>query len=356
MEQPCPESVCDVHNLCQHLNKMGCGRETAWLAVTLFVRDLVQHFSLFSDAGKQTMQQLVFDALARRDPSVEHLQHVVRRLEEHLTDNARTAALQEALESEKAAADSLAESVSDFLKDSLESEQERGRLLRHFGKDAMDTLGSGDDHAVMLPRLRTLVTEMLAHYREEAKTWERKAAALEQAMLVDPLLTPLHNRRALDEHLRQALDAADRDGRPLSVLMIDVDRFKTAVNDAYGHTVGDDVLRTLAKIVGGHAARHGWFAARYGGDELILVAPLDGEAASIQAEAIRLAVARYEFRPRIDGRLTEAAIHFTVSIGVAAYAPGMTARELVDAADRAMYRVKGTGRNNVARFASLGAG
>lgn len=352
MNQTCGDAACGIRNLCDDLDRIGCGRQSTWLAVLLFVRDLVRHFTLFTESGKHTMQQFVFGALAKRDPSEEHLRHVLQGLEGYLANNVKTVSLREELEAEKAAANSLAESVSLFLRDSLVSEQERGRLLRRFGQDAMDTLGSGDDQSAMLLKLRTLVTEMLAHYREEAKSWEQKATALEQALLFDPLLAPLHNRRSLDDHLEQAIARAEREQTALSVLMVDVDRFKTDVNDAYGHAVGDDVLRTLAGIVNDHAGRHGWFAARYGGDELVLVCPLDGKAAAFQAEALRLAVSRCEVRSPSDGRPADTPVRFTVSIGVATHVPGMTARDMMDAADKAMYRVKVTGRNNVAQFSA----
>lgn len=350
MAQRCQEQTCGIRKLCGDLQKIGCGGEPTWLAVLLFVRDLVRHFSLFSDTQKTSVQQFVFSELARRDPSEAHLRRVLDGLEGFLGDNARTAAMADALEAEKAAAHSLAESVQAFLRESLTSEQERGALVRRFGQDAMGTLESGEDPAEMLPRLRALVTDMLTHYREEALAWEQKATLLEKAVRVDPLLAPLHNRRALDDHLEKALAAAKAHGTPLSVLMVDVDNFKTTINDVHGHTVGDDVLRTLAKIIDAHAGRFHWFAARYGGDELVLVGELGGDAAELHADAIRLAVQQYEFRPRIGGKLADTPIRFTVSIGVAAWQPGMTAAELVGAADKAMYRVKGTGRNNVARF------
>lgn len=348
------DHACAIANLCGDLHNLGCGEDPTWLAVLLFVRDLVRHFSLFSDVQKQAVQRFVFHELARRDPSEKHLRRIVDGLEDFLAENARTEALKRALVTEKEAAHSLAQSVSAFLRESLASERERGKLLRRFGCEAMGALADGSEPAAMVSQLRGLVTDMLTHYREEALAWEHKANQLEKTVRVDPLLAPLHNRRALDSHLGQAISMA-RDGRtPLAVLMIDVDHFKTGINDVHGHTVGDDVLRALAKIIDTHAVKNGWFAARYGGDELVLVCDLDGETAELHADALRLAVQQYEFRPRVDGKLAETPIRFTVSIGVAAYHPGMTAEELVAAADKAMYRVKGTGRNNVARFVPAG--
>jgi len=348
MAEVCQEHPCGIRRLCDELHKIGCGGDPSWLAVLLFVRNLVQNFSIYTDKQKKAIQQYIFGELAKHDSSETHLQAVAAALEEFLAENVLTTAFRDELESEIEAARSLAQSVNTFLQESLASQHERGMLLKRFGREAMETLDGGEMPSVMLPRLRGLISGMLHHYREEAQAWERKAVLLEKVVRVDPLLAPLHNRRALDSHMGKAVAAAQFTATPLAVLMIDVDNFKTTINDIYGHTVGDDVLRALAKIIEAHASWHGWFAARYGGDELVLVCELDEVQAQLYAEAIRLAVQRYEFRPRIDGRLAEPPIRFTVSIGVAVYRPGMTATDLVAAADKAMYAVKGTGRNNVA--------
>jgi len=346
----CQETPCDIRKLCGELQKLGCDNDSSWLAILLFVRNVLRPFTIFDDGRKKKFQEYVFSELARRDPSDKHLLQMLNGLEQLLIDHLPMAAVKEQLASERAASQSLARSISDFLEETLASEQERTALVGRFGHETMATLDGGEEPAVMIPRLRQMIAGMLAHYREEAQAWERKAHQLEKVIQVDPLLAPLHNRRSLEDHLCGAIGRAEASGEPLSVMMIDVDNFKSAINDAYGHVVGDDVLRTLAKIIDAHAARHGWFAARFGGDELMLVCNIGGNQAQFHADAIRLAVQNYEFLPRIDGKLTDVPVRFTVSIGVAEYVSGMTAADLVAAADGAMYQVKTSGRNNVAQF------
>jgi two-component system, cell cycle response regulator len=306
--------------------------------------------SIYEDGQKKTIQYAIFNVLAQRDASPQRLCHVIGELESFLSHNVVTDRLQRQIELQNDNAQALARSVAEFLLDSRTSEQERGRVLAGFGRETLATLDGGEDFAVTDRKLRTLVTEMLAHYRDQALAWEEKARELERIVNVDPLLAPLHNRRALDEQLQKAVAKADADGAPLSVFMIDVDNFKTTINDVHGHQVGDDVLRTLAKIINGYAVKYDWFAARYGGDELVLVCALDADQAQFFAEAIRLAVQQYEFRPRIGGKLQDHPIRFTVSIGVAEYQPGMSWPDLLGEADNAMYQVKGTGKNNVTRY------
>ena len=223
-------------------------------------------------------------------------------------------------------------------------------MIDRFGENALSLLDHCPEPETVVRELRVLITDMLNYYRDAALAWEGKAKELERLVSVDPLLAPLHNRRALDAYVQKAVETAHASCRPLSLFMVDVDNFKKTINDIYGHQVGDDVLRTLAKIVNSYAVANDWFAARYGGDELVLVCPIDVDEAQFYAEALRLAVQQYEFRPREAGKLIDPPIRFTVSIGVAEYKPGMTGSDLLAAADHAMYQVKGTGKNNVIRY------
>jgi diguanylate cyclase (GGDEF)-like protein len=130
-------------------------------------------------------------------------------------------------------------------------------------------------------------------------------------------------------------------------MMIDVDHFKN-VNDTYGHQAGDDVLRALAGIINTHAIQYAGFAARYGGEDLVVVVQdMDLEQAALKAEALRADVENYDFRIRTNGQLEDTPIRFTVSVGVARLKVGWTAGELIGAADAALYQAKNSGRNRV---------
>lgn len=153
-------------------------------------------------------------------------------------------------------------------------------------------------------------------------------------------LTGLANRRRFDDMLASAVDAAERDGRPLSLLALDLDHFKS-VNDEHGHGVGDEVLRATAHVLH-DAVRGGDVAARLGGEEFAVVMPrTDVEGATILAERLRLAVADLRV-PAPDGR----DIRPTMSVGTATVAgPSIDAPALVAAADGALYAAKRGGRN-----------
>lgn len=152
-------------------------------------------------------------------------------------------------------------------------------------------------------------------------------------------LTGLLARRFLESHLRGLTAAAERHGRPLSVVMIDLDNFKE-INDTHGHPVGDVVLRAAVNRLRSRLRQED-LLGRWGGDELILVLPDVGlRGALTAAEALRRAIAETEVT--VDGQR----IPITVSAGAAAWS-GETADELIERADAALYEAKAAGRNRV---------
>jgi diguanylate cyclase len=156
-------------------------------------------------------------------------------------------------------------------------------------------------------------------------------------------LTGLPNRRALEEFFRDAQIAAMESGEPLGALLIDIDHFKK-VNDNFGHGVGDQVLRLMAKALQ-ERVRDGDLPARYGGEELIAVLPGAGLATcQAIAERLRRAISKCHITRRSTG---ENLPGITVSIGVGVFQPGESMMDLIERCDRALYLAKKTGRNRV---------
>jgi two-component system cell cycle response regulator len=165
-----------------------------------------------------------------------------------------------------------------------------------------------------------------------------------QRLSVTDSLTGTANRRALQTVLAREVQRAQRFGRPLSVLLLDLDRFKQ-VNDRYGHRRGDEVLVQITRRIRSRIRTEIDTVARYGGEEFVLVLPeTPEEGARAVAEKIRRGV-----RERALGRGGSARIRMTVSVGTATFPrDGSTADELLRAADQAMYRAKAEGRDRVA--------
>jgi two-component system cell cycle response regulator len=155
-------------------------------------------------------------------------------------------------------------------------------------------------------------------------------------------LTSLRNRRAFDEHLPAALEHARRYDRNLSLAVIDVDHFKS-INDAYGHDVGDAILRGVAEIIAA-GTRQTDYAARVGGEEFAVLLPETALFEGLQfAEKLRANVASSAIRAGGEAH------RVTVSIGIASvpHSQVRNAEELYRAADQALYRAKANGRNRV---------
>ncbi len=161
-------------------------------------------------------------------------------------------------------------------------------------------------------------------------------------------LTGLNNRRYLDNHLKILFDRAAVRGRPISICMTDIDRFKL-VNDTYGHDVGDEVLREFAARIRS-TVRGADLACRYGGEEFVVVMPdTPMELAASVAERLRSIVEDKPFYVRsIDRQLS-----ITASLGIATSSGAFgTPDEILKQADRALYEAKHTGRNRVVAAAA----
>lgn len=174
----------------------------------------------------------------------------------------------------------------------------------------------------------------------------RRVTLLERESITDPL-TEIYNRRYMDRRLAEELARAQRYGLPLSVLLLDIDHFKHT-NDTFGHAAGDLVLRELGNVIM-HAVRGSDVVARYGGEELLVIAPNTPPAAGgVAAERLRRIVESHEVvLPGPAGQ--QHLIRLTISIGVAGLGQQVdTAQTLLHRADEALYRAKRAGRNRVA--------
>ena len=157
-------------------------------------------------------------------------------------------------------------------------------------------------------------------------------------------LTGLSNRKAYDVSAQRVLEEAMASEKPFSLLMIDIDHFKN-FNDNYGHQVGDQVLRLVARtLTDGVKGRD--IVARYGGEEFVVLLPETGlEAAAKLANVLRSTVASKEVINRATG---DKLARITISIGVAEFSLSEDLSDIVERADAALYTAKHNGRNQVA--------
>ncbi len=172
----------------------------------------------------------------------------------------------------------------------------------------------------------------------------RQRDMLEKLCSIDSL-TCIPNRRRFDETLEQEWSRSIRSGRPISLLIMDLDSFK-AYNDFYGHPAGDECLKLVAQTVHCSMRRPADLAARYGGEEFVILLPeTDINGAVGVAGMLQNEIAELD----IKHARSQARDHVTVSIGVAGGIPktGDSQEILLKTADKALYEAKGNGRNQV---------
>jgi len=219
-------------------------------------------------------------------------------------------------------------------------------------------------HRLMEVQLENLQADLEEQMRRRTQALEIRNEALSQLRLtletanqrlkrlvaIDAL-TGVANRRHFDRSLDRELRRARRDSQPLSLIFLDLDEFKR-FNDTYGHARGDEVLRRVAQTLNETFRRGGDFVARYGGEEFAVVLPgVDARRAALYAERLRRRIWRLSI-PYEVGEITD---RVTISGGVATVSPGMmvTSEQLLRAADKALYRAKCLGRNQIASAAVM---
>ena len=176
---------------------------------------------------------------------------------------------------------------------------------------------------------------------EERTTQLKELAETNRLLSITDALTGCFNRRMLDARLQEELGRSKRYRRKLSVICLDLDSFKH-INDAYGHAAGDEVLRSVGRLLRNSTRQNLDWIVRMGGEEFLIVQP-ETELASAQAHADRLRQQIADQPVLYNGR----EIHVTASLGVAQWQPSENGQTLIMRADALLYGAKEAGRNRV---------
>jgi len=205
--------------------------------------------------------------------------------------------------------------------------------------------------AVLFSEQQALTRSLEDKVRERTQALEESNSKLGALSATDGL-TGIANRRRFDEALQEEWAHARRARLPLALALLDVDLFKH-YNDHYGHQLGDDCLRLIARVLAANVRRAGDLVARYGGEEFALIAPAADEASALaMARAICAALQDLGHAHPLSPYGV-----VTASIGVAVMVPGdgESPERLIELADRALYQAKEQGRNRVVLAGAVAA-
>lgn len=329
--------------MCVTLDKAGVPRDNKWRSLVMYMRGLSYHDYL-SPQQKSQLQSLLTKVFIEKQFTEEKFADLM-------------------VKNEKIFSAPYIKKIELTINESQKLLQEFQSTLRYRRGDIKDleastanALARGQDPDQVIASLRVA-------FRDIIKAMDQDAARLDQLCRTDSL-TNLYNRRAFDEFMTAALDTSSQRTLPVSLIFIDIDKFK-AFNDSYGHQVGDQALVAVAKIIK-HCC-HDFtastpaeiYSARFGGEEFAIIMPgLQEEKASFLAEMIRRSVEEYNFLIRNEkGDIIQKGIKITISLGVATLqaeqCSAADAKTLLNHADLALYHAKDRGRNAVVRFRDI---
>jgi len=181
-----------------------------------------------------------------------------------------------------------------------------------------------------------IIIDSLTH---KVKSMKVELASAKEEVMIDGL-TQIYNRKAFDKKISDSFNKKSKKRRPFTLVMIDIDYFKK-VNDEYGHTVGDEILKMVARTIK-ETFRLNDFVARYGGEEFsVMIDRIDSHYIMDVCERVRIAIESMHFT------INDETIPTSASIGIAFSKHSDTPKKLIDRADKALYLAKESGRNTI---------
>jgi diguanylate cyclase (GGDEF)-like protein len=324
------------NDVVKSLIKAGVPANSKWGALILYMRSLSE-YDFLSAEQKRNMQTLVMGVVREGDFSEKKFKEIVRRKEQILYQPWN-----------KKLEETFRETVA-LIEHVRAQNIQRTKQVRDLRETTISTVTDQNALEDIVLGIKAAFEKVLTHMEQDTRD-------LVEMSYTDSL-TKLSNRRAFDRYFHATLIEYMVTGKPMSLMFLDIDHFKE-FNDSYGHRIGDQALVTVASKLTGYAQKYGtspnrsFFPARFGGEEFVVVLPGVGLAeAAEDAENLRTIIEDYNFIIRDhNGQVLQKGIKITVSIGVAElkteWADEASSR-LVDEADKAMYRAKGSGRNRV---------
>jgi len=323
---------------CRALDKAGVPEDHLWRAFILFFRN-IKDFSYLSDGQKKEIQELLAETLSARDFSKKRLDYVYKLQHEIAIAPSRKQVEELLLE------------VADVMKGFKALHSQRCNNLDALEEGVVSAVAQDMDAEALIELLHNNFKKVRDALADDMRSLE--------ALAHRDSLTGVGTRRVLDTVLAEGVQRWQEEQLPLAFAMLDIDHFKK-FNDEHGHRIGDQALLVVARQLVRHFenaasidARH--FIARYGGEEFgVVCSGCGAEKLPLIMEEIRRSIQNFNFIIRdMEGNVVESGLHLTVSIGVAHAWDGWRgayADNIVEAADKALYLAKNSGRNCIGLF------
>lgn len=313
------------------------------------IAPLPRHYAVWYEYAAEDNKELLTEIQKAADKNVELDESLTDYLYGKYFEGASSAGGDAQSDAKKLLVDIL-KVIGDFSGETSSYQQEMDSHIRDLedfseGGDVGDMVKQIMASAAKLKESGAHLNQKLAEAQAEAENLREDLAQVTSEAQRD-FLTGVFNRKALDRMMDDLAAFSEENKTPLCLLMIDIDYFKK-FNDTYGHLIGDEVLKMVAKILTG-TLKGKDIVARFGGEEFAVLLPSTPlEGAMVVAELLRKAISSKELKRRDTG---DTIGKITVSIGVAAYRVGEdTIPVFIKRADEALYRSKELGRNRVTR-------
>ncbi|MDQ7031845.1 MAG: diguanylate cyclase [Desulfonauticus sp.] len=334
------------------INSLHLSKNPDWMGLLLFVRNIIYYFSSLSKIQKAHIQNRILHYFKEKNFSHKTLLEAIAILESALTETYQKEQklLKNKLEEEINYKTKLIEEIAKIANLLLTGATKHKKELQTFAGDAIQHLKQNQEPQQLILFIKERVQQLIDQHTSHTQKLTQQIKVLEQKACYDYLLKNIFNRSMFDTYIQHKAPKIVAQGRKLSLLMIDIDDFKQ-INDRWGHLVGDEILKALARIIRSHTNVSGGKPYRYGGEELCVVyEDLGEDKASLRAEAIRLDVQTHSFRPPEH---SDPPIKFTVSMGVAEMNSKDMPTQLVGKADKALYAAKLSGKNQVKKYSEI---
>ena len=328
-------NINSIVDLVDILKKMGVPEDSKWQTLILYLQHIAE-FNYLTLSQKKKIKKLLIEIINKNKFDDKEYNKINRKLGNIF------------FEPYKKKLENIVKEFNEVVKNFVKISKVRKKYIENLGQHTIDIIKETEDIELTIEKVRQAFKQTLNLIEEDIKN-------LYESVNIDSL-TSLYNRKFFDTNLERILNKCKKNGLPCCILMFDIDDFKK-INDTYGHKIGDQALKIVAKIIKKQAeklllnnSKGNLIPIRYGGEEFcVILEGYESKEGYNFGESIRKSIEKYNFIIRsVDGEVLKSGIKITVSGGVSSAYNGEKLGEiLIEEADQALYKAKKSGKNRI---------